>query len=79
MRALPADSLPTISLDLKKSDCRGVLLSGRDGGMEGEGVRPVCCDHAEEDSKHNLGEGFGEFDEDEFLVDKEGMGGRVNG
>ena len=47
--------------------------------MKGEGVRPVCCDHAEEDSKHNLGEGFGEFDEDEFLVDKEGMGGGVNG
>ncbi len=47
--------------------------------MEGKRVWPVCCDHVEENSKHNLGEWFGEFDEDEFLVNKKGMGGGVSG
>ncbi len=42
--------------DCFEADHRGVLLSRRDGGVEGEGVQPVCCDHVEENSKHNLGE-----------------------
>ncbi len=47
--------------------------------VEGERVRPVCCDHVEENSKHNLGEWFGKFDKDKFLVNKEGRGGGVSG
>ncbi len=47
--------------------------------MEWEGVQPVCNYLIEENSKHNLREGFGNFDEDEFLVNKEGMGGGVSG
>ncbi len=56
-----------------------MLLSRRDNGVEGEGVWPFCCDHVEGISKHNMGEWFGKFNEDKFVVDKEGMGGGVIG
>ncbi len=70
---------PVHCWDCFEADCRGVLLSRRDSVVEGKRVWPVCCDHIEENSKHNLGEGFGKFNEDEFLVDKEWVGGEVSG
>jgi hypothetical protein len=33
-------------------------VSRRNGGVEVEGVQPVCCDHVEENSKHDSGEGL---------------------
>jgi hypothetical protein len=55
---------PVCCRDCFETDHRGVLLSKREGGVEGGRVRPVCCDHVEENRKRNLGEWFGEFDED---------------
>ena len=66
---------PVCSWDCFEADCRGVLLSRRDSGVEGGGVWPVCCDHDEEDSKHDWKEGFGI----DFLANKDEMGGGVSG
>ncbi len=55
---------PVCCRDCFETDHRGLLLSRREGGVEEERVWPGCCDHVEENSKHNLGEWFGEFDED---------------
>ena len=55
---------PVCCRDCFETDHRGMLLSRREGGVEGERVWPVCCDHVEENSKCNLGGWFGKFDED---------------
>ncbi len=55
---------PVCCRDCFETDHRGMLLSRREGGVEGGKVWPVCFDHVEENSKRNLGEWFGEFDED---------------